>query len=55
MRILVDHNLEGNARLLFSQMRNDGWAELLDLEFVYFSDVFLDIASDLGTGRLFIP
>jgi predicted nuclease of predicted toxin-antitoxin system len=46
MRILVDHNLEGNARLLFVEMHNGGWAELLDLKFVYYSDVSLDIESD---------
>jgi hypothetical protein len=48
MRVLVDHNLEGFARLLFKEMQKQGWAELLDLKFVYFADVSLDTKSDDG-------
>lgn len=37
MQILIDHNLEGLARLLFETLKRDGWTELLTLEFIYFA------------------
>ena len=37
MKVRIDYNLEGQARLSFNRLRKDGWAELFDLEFVYFS------------------
>lgn len=41
-RILVDHNLKGQARLLFGTLQSLGWIELLQLEFIYFDDVGLE-------------
>jgi predicted nuclease of predicted toxin-antitoxin system len=41
MKILVDHNMIGQARLLFETLQQEGWAAFLGLEFVYFSDVEL--------------
>jgi len=46
MKILVDHNLKGHAALLFVTLKEDGWVELLDLSFVYFSETPLDESSD---------
>jgi len=46
MQILVDHNLEGDADLLSALLIKEGWAELLQLEFVRFGDVLLDVKSD---------
>lgn len=46
LQILVDHNLEGDAELLFAVLTQDGWAQLLELKFVYFADVGLDVESD---------
>ena len=46
MQVLVDHNLVGDSEALFGLLVKDGWVELLDLQFVYFADVELDVASD---------
>ena len=46
MKILVDHNLKGHSALLFVTLKEDGWAELLDLSFVYFPETPLDESSD---------
>lgn len=43
MQILIDHNLKGLAPLLFETLKKDGWAALLKIEFVYFTDVNLAI------------
>ncbi len=46
MKILVDCNMEGQARLLFSTLGQDGWIEVFQLEFVYFSGTPLTEDSD---------
>lgn len=43
--ILVDHNMEGQADLLFDMLRVQGWADLLDIHFARFSDIGLDKAA----------
>ena len=46
MKILVDHNIEGEAALLFATLQEGGWVEFLDLGFVYFPQTPLDESSD---------
>jgi hypothetical protein len=46
MQVLIDHNLVGDAEVLFGLLLKDGWVELLDLQFVYFKDVGLSVESD---------
>ena len=46
MQILIDVNLEGDAELLFAVLVKEGWAELLDLAFVYFPEAALPADSD---------
>lgn len=41
--ILIDHNLTGTAPLLFGTLQSLGWVELLELKFVSFADVGLDV------------
>lgn len=41
--ILIDHNLSGTAPLLFGTLQSLGWVELLELEFLSFADVGLDV------------
>jgi hypothetical protein len=49
MQMLIDHNIEGFASLLFGVLAKEGWVELLQLRFVYFSDTFLPLDSDDAT------
>lgn len=46
MQLLIDHNIEGFAPLLLGVLAREGWAELLQLTFVYFSDTALQVDSD---------
>ncbi len=47
VQILIDHNIEGWAVLLWDDLTKTGWLELLPLEMVMFGDVELsDDASD---------
>lgn len=46
MKILVDYNMEGQARLLFDTLSRDGWVDLLEIEFIYFAGVGLSPKSD---------
>lgn len=46
MQILIDVNLEGDAELIFALLVKEGWAELLELEFVYFTEASLPADSD---------
>ncbi len=41
VRILIDHNIEGWALLLWDTLTKTGWLELLPLEIIMFSDVGL--------------
>jgi hypothetical protein len=38
MQILIDYNLEGDADLLIATLQQDGWTDLLLLEFVHLRD-----------------
>jgi predicted nuclease of predicted toxin-antitoxin system len=46
MKILVDYNMEGQARLLFNTLSRDGWVDLLEIEFIYFAGAGLSPKSD---------
>jgi hypothetical protein len=46
MQILIDHNIEGFAPLLLGVLAKEGWVELLQLTFVYFSETALQVDSD---------
>src|SRR5690349_20751171 len=41
MAVLVDHNMEGQADLLFSMLQSREWATLLNIAFVWFTDIGL--------------
>ncbi len=50
--ILIDHNMEGQADLLFGTLHAQGWADLLDIHFARFSDMGLDkVATDRAVWR----
>jgi predicted nuclease of predicted toxin-antitoxin system len=38
MQILIDYNLEGDADLLIATLQQDGWTDLLLLEFIHLRD-----------------
>jgi hypothetical protein len=40
--ILVDHNIEGQAALLWSTLYADGWLDLVPMELIRFGDVNLE-------------
>jgi len=44
--VLVDHNIEGQAALLWSTLLTEGWLDLLPLRLVTFTDVNLAITSN---------
>jgi hypothetical protein len=44
-RILVDHNIEGQAELLWGTLAVDGWLDLVPLQLVRLADVGLSDAS----------
>jgi predicted nuclease of predicted toxin-antitoxin system len=50
MKILVDHNMIGQARLLFETLKQEGWVDFLSLEFVYFSA--LELSTDAPDDEL---
>ena len=41
IRILVDHDIEGKARLLYQTLRDEGWSELCSVSIFLFPDVGL--------------
>ena len=43
--VLVDHNIEGQATLLFATLQALEWAGLLDIQFVHFSAIDLPTSS----------
>jgi predicted nuclease of predicted toxin-antitoxin system len=43
--ILVDHDIEGQAMLLWAQISSEGWPDLFPLRFVRFIDVDLPYSS----------
>jgi predicted nuclease of predicted toxin-antitoxin system len=44
--ILVDHDIEGQAMLLWADISSEGWPELFLLEFLLFQDVGLSPGSN---------
>ena len=46
MTILVDHNMKGQAVLLWGTLAAEGWLDLLPLRFVTFADVGLPVQSN---------
>ncbi|MGH9837399.1 MAG: ACP S-malonyltransferase [Blastocatellia bacterium] len=46
IKVLVDHNMEGQARLLFDELNREGWVEIIRIEFVYFSTLNLPLDTD---------
>jgi predicted nuclease of predicted toxin-antitoxin system len=43
--VLIDHDIEGQAMLLWAQISSEGWPDLFSLRFVRFIDVGLPYAS----------
>lgn len=43
--ILVDHDIEGQAMLLWAQISSEGWPDLLSIQFVRFVDVSVPLDS----------
>jgi len=50
--ILADHNIEGQARLLFRSMASDGWLKLIPLELKTLGSFGLD--PDIDDRRLWL-
>jgi len=46
MTILVDHNMKGQALLLWGTLAAEGWFDLLSLRLVTFADVGLPVHSN---------
>lgn len=47
IRVLIDHNIEGQAHLLWSWLVDSGWTQVAELTFIYFAEVGLpDDSSD---------
>jgi hypothetical protein len=46
MTVLIDHNIEGQAALLWSTMKSESWTELYPIEMIMFGDVGLPINAD---------
>ncbi|MGH9831455.1 MAG: ACP S-malonyltransferase [Blastocatellia bacterium] len=44
--ILVDHNMEGDAALLWGTIAGDGWLEIVPMRIVTFADVNLPVDSN---------
>jgi hypothetical protein len=44
--VLADHNLEGQATLLWGVLAREGWLDLIDLRLVSFGDVGLALTSN---------
>ena len=54
MIILADHNLEGQAVLLWGTLARQGWVELLELQLLTFVEVRLPIDADDRTVWRFV-
>lgn len=53
MILLIDHNLEGHALILLGNIANQGWLELLPINFVTFKEIDLSIdSSDRTVWRI---
>ena len=45
MKILVDHDIEGHALLLWGVLAAEGWLDLIDIDLVMFNEVGLPVNS----------
>jgi hypothetical protein len=54
MKILSDHNIEGQAAILWDTLAAEGWTELLDIELLMFADVGLPADSSDRTVWRFV-
>lgn len=45
MNFLIDHNIEGYARILLSSIASQGWLELISINFISFKDIDLSTSS----------
>jgi hypothetical protein len=45
MKFLIDHNIRGQAKLLLNSIANQGWLDIIEIQFVTFEEVVLAIAS----------
>jgi hypothetical protein len=53
MKFLIDHNIRGQAKLLLSSIANQGWLDVLEIEFITFEEIELAIdSSDRVVWRL---
>jgi len=41
VNVLIDHDIEGHARLLWDTLLSEGWTELCPIEMVMFADIGL--------------
>lgn len=46
MKVLIDHNIEGQAIILWGALASEGWLELVTIESKMFKDVKLPVDSD---------
>lgn len=46
MSFLIDHNLEGQAVILYGNIANQGWLTLLPIRFVTFEELDIPVSSD---------
>lgn len=46
LTVLVDHNIEGQADMLWRTLNKEGWLEVFPLRFVTFTEVGLPFASN---------
>ncbi len=50
--VLIDHNIEGRAALLWATIESAGWAEAMEMRFVRFAEIGLpDDTSDRALWR----
>lgn len=45
MKFLIDHNIQGQALILFSAIASQGWLDLVSIQFITFADIELPIDS----------
>jgi hypothetical protein len=46
MSFLIDHNLEGQAVILYGNIANQGWLTMLPIRFVTFEELGISVSSD---------
>lgn len=53
MRVLIDHNIRGQANLLWQAIKSRGWLDFVELYFVNFEEMALAIdSSDRAVWRI---